>query len=91
MSLKSNTARLLNNLSELVHTPLANRYVLNTGLDNGLSITYFGELLIEVPFVLRNIRPLNAKVLDVGCCESLMPIQLAMIGYEVILINSFKA
>jgi cyclopropane fatty-acyl-phospholipid synthase-like methyltransferase len=42
------------------------------------------ERVVEVPFVWRNLDlPLGAKVLDFGCNESLLPVQLASLGYDV--------
>ena len=42
---------------------------------------YVGERMVEIPFVLQNL-PKGGKVLDVGCVESKLSLQLAMLGYE---------
>lgn len=41
------------------------------------------ERIVEIPFVLRNIAPEDQRILDVGCCESVLPFELAHLGYEV--------
>lgn len=42
------------------------------------------ERIVEVPFVFKNLPQSNkAKILDVGCCETILPIQLASLGYKV--------
>lgn len=42
------------------------------------------ERIVEVPFVFKNLPQVNkAKILDVGCCETIMPIQLSSLGYKV--------
>lgn len=43
------------------------------------------ERIVEVPFVLNNLSklPVDAEVLDVGCAESILPIQMASLGYRV--------
>ncbi|MEM5807829.1 MAG: class I SAM-dependent methyltransferase [Candidatus Aenigmatarchaeota archaeon] len=41
------------------------------------------ERIIERAFVLQNLDRKKLKILDVGCAESDLPIQLATIGYEV--------
>ncbi len=42
------------------------------------------ERIVEVPFIFKNLPQNNkAKILDVGCCETILPIQLASLGYKV--------
>jgi SAM-dependent methyltransferase len=43
------------------------------------------ERVVEVPFVLRHLPPApGSKVLDFGCTQSPLPIQLASLGYQVV-------
>lgn len=44
---------------------------------------FYSERLVEHPFLWKHILPAPAKVLDIGCWESIFGIQLAMLGYEV--------
>jgi SAM-dependent methyltransferase len=44
---------------------------------------FYSERLIELPFLFSQIIKPPAQVLDVGCAESITPIQLSMIGYKV--------
>ncbi|MFP3289385.1 MAG: hypothetical protein RXO35_03070 [Candidatus Micrarchaeota archaeon] len=44
---------------------------------------FYNEWLIELPFLFSNIRKPPAQVLDMGCTDSITPIQLSMIGYKV--------
>jgi len=39
--------------------------------------------IVEHPWVFRNLELSHGKILDVGCCESKLPIELASLGYEV--------
>lgn len=42
------------------------------------------ERIVEVPFILKNLpADTKAKALDVACCETIFPIQLASLGYQV--------
>ncbi len=42
------------------------------------------ERIIEMPFIFNNIsKNRKSKILDVGCCETILPIQLASLGYNV--------
>lgn len=45
----------------------------------------FNERLIERPFTFQNL-PVDkkAKILDIGCSDSIMPLEMASLGYEVI-------
>lgn len=46
---------------------------------------YTNERIVEIPFIFRHLRlPLESKILDFGCNESLVSIELASIGYDVI-------
>lgn len=45
---------------------------------------FVNERVVEVPFVWRQLDlPLRSRILDFGCVDSLLPIQLASVGYEV--------
>ncbi len=46
---------------------------------------FINERIIELPFVIQGLASLKrgAAVLDVGCMESLLPMQLAGLGYHV--------
>ena len=52
-------------------------------INTGFSKNHYSERLIEQPFIFKQIRNPPAKVLDVGSWESIVPIQLAMLGYQV--------
>ncbi len=84
MSLKSSIGHTLNGISEIVSSGWAGKYMINSGVDHGLSATHYNERLVEIPFVFRHIKPAPADVLDIGCVESVVPIQLSMMGYDVI-------
>lgn len=49
------------------------------GFDNGR----IDERFIQLPFVFRYIKQTPAKVLDIGCTDSLLAIQLAALKYNV--------
>jgi SAM-dependent methyltransferase len=65
-------------------------WVLTKSIETGLQLrkrTLPGKLLVnerivEYPLILRWIKPQN-RILDLGCCSSRLPIQLASLGYEV--------
>ncbi|MCL5094512.1 MAG: class I SAM-dependent methyltransferase [Candidatus Marsarchaeota archaeon] len=59
------------------------KFKINTGLEVKFSAYKYSERLIEVPFLFKNIKSIPANVLDIGCCEGIYPIQLAMLGYIV--------
>lgn len=42
------------------------------------------ERVVEYPFVFQHLGPAKGPVLDVGCCESRLPIALASRGYPVV-------
>lgn len=51
-----------------------------------VELSVMTERSIEVPFVISNVtalREVGASVLDVGCAESLVPLELASLGYDV--------
>ena len=52
-------------------------------INTGFSKNHYSERLVEQPFIFRQIRNPPAKVLDIGCWESIVPIQLAMLSYQV--------
>jgi SAM-dependent methyltransferase len=74
----------LNGIAELVNSGWAGKYMINSGVDHGLSRTYYNERLVEIPFLFKHITGPPAKILDVGCSESIVPVQLAMMGYDVV-------
>jgi len=41
------------------------------------------ERIVELPFVLRNLDEADRRVLDVGCAESILPLDLAHRGFKV--------
>ena len=43
------------------------------------------ERIAEIPFVLQAVSALSppARILDIGACESLIPLELASLGYKV--------
>ena len=55
----------------------------NKALNFGINGDKVDEHLVEIPFLFRNING-PAKVLDVGCTGSPVPLQLAMMRYEFI-------
>lgn len=46
---------------------------------------FMNERIIEVPFVIHALSalPRGSRVLDLGCAESSLPMQLAVLGYQV--------
>lgn len=56
---------------------------INSGIRHAFGKMYYEERMIELPFVFKCIRPPPASVLDIGCVESSLPVQLAMIDYNV--------
>lgn len=43
----------------------------------------FNERIIERPFVFQNLpKNKKAKILDIGCSDSIMPVEIAALGYE---------
>lgn len=41
------------------------------------------ERIVEIPFVFQSITKKNARVLDIGCCESTVALSLATLGHDV--------
>lgn len=45
---------------------------------------YMNERVIDYPFVLSNLQvPIGVKILDLGCLGSILPIEMASLGYRV--------
>ncbi|MBF0620147.1 MAG: class I SAM-dependent methyltransferase, partial [Candidatus Omnitrophica bacterium] len=46
---------------------------------------FINERIVEIPFVLRGLAhiPAGGKILDIGCAESILPLQMAGLGYRV--------
>ena len=84
MSLKSSIGHTLNGIAEIVSSGWAGKYTINSGVDHGLSTTDYNERLVEIPFVFKHIKPAPCTVLDIGCVESVVQIQLSMMGYHVV-------
>jgi SAM-dependent methyltransferase len=59
------------------------KFFVNCGVGAVRKSYQYSERLVELPFVFRNIRDPPADVLDIGCVESIVPIQLSMLGYRV--------
>jgi len=59
------------------------KFYINSGVAIDKKGHHYSERLVELPFVFRNIRDPPADVLDIGCVESITPIQLSMLGYRV--------
>lgn len=77
MSKKSRIAHIVNSVVEL------RGYTINTGFDHLLSKIHYNPRLIQLPFLFRYIRDSPASVVDIGCSESMAPVQLSMMGYDV--------
>ena len=45
------------------------------------------ERIVEVPFMLRSIREQERFVLELGCCESPLALQLASLGHKVVAVD----
>jgi SAM-dependent methyltransferase len=41
------------------------------------------ERMVEVPFVLRSLEESDERILDVGCSQSILPLELAHLGFRV--------
>lgn len=48
---------------------------------------FVSERLIEYPFVFKNLQLDKGRILDVGCYYSILPIQLASLGFKVYAID----
>ena len=53
--------------------------------ETSVKSVFINERIVELPFVLQGLAALKrgARVLDVGCSESILPLQLAGLGYMV--------
>ncbi|MFH0753396.1 MAG: class I SAM-dependent methyltransferase [Candidatus Omnitrophota bacterium] len=53
--------------------------------DQNVKAVYINERIVELPFVIQGLAllPRNARILDVGCSESILPMQMAGLGYAV--------
>lgn len=51
----------------------------------GVALANVNERIAEIPFVFRELAdlPAGARILDVGCTESTVPLSLATLGYDV--------
>jgi SAM-dependent methyltransferase len=58
-----------------------NRSIRTDGTWRRARVTDVNERIVEIPFVHARVE--GRRVLDVGCCESLLPLELASLGYEV--------
>ena len=56
---------------------------INSGIRHAFGKMYYEERMVELPFVFKYIRRPPASVLDIGCVESSLPVQLAMMNYDV--------
>lgn len=59
---------------------------ISTGFENGVvSLNDVNERIGEIPFVLSKLGSLQpgSRVLDVGCCESIVSLSLASLGCDV--------
>ncbi len=59
-----------------IKIPFMNREIIFKKLD----VT---ERIVEYPFVLQNLENKRGKILDVGCCDSDLSLQLASLGHKV--------
>jgi len=50
-----------------------------------LKTAFLNERIVEIPFVMKALSGWNSvgKVLDFGCSESILPLYIAAMGYEV--------
>ncbi len=53
-------------------------------INYGFNKKFYAERLVEQPFLFRHIDEPPKSVLDIGCWESIISPQLAMLGYDVI-------
>lgn len=54
--------------------------------DRSLKHAVVNERTVEIPFTIKSIASLNEKswILDLGCSESILPLQLAPLGFNVV-------
>jgi len=62
-----------------------NRPVRTDGTWRQARVMEVNERIVEIPFVHARVE--GARVLDVGCCESLLPLELASLGYDVVAVD----
>ncbi len=76
---------LTNAMGGLLNTKTSRIYAINSGIAyGGPSKFRYTERLVELPFLFSQIKkPAGSEILDIGCSESITPIQLAMMGYRV--------
>lgn len=57
--------------------------------EDGVTWSGTNERIVELPFALQTLAslPPSARILDVGSCESLLPLSLASLGYRVTAID----
>ena len=60
--------------------------VTNFSREQYLDKVTINERIVEIPFVVKSFSLLNggSKVLDLGCTESILPLHLASLGYDVV-------
>jgi SAM-dependent methyltransferase len=73
----------LNDIEEAIVPSKQAGWMINNGIHHAFGRMSYGERLVELPFVFKHIKNPPAKVLDIGCVESSLSIQLAMMGYNV--------
>ncbi|MCU1359980.1 MAG: Methyltransferase type 11 [Ilumatobacteraceae bacterium] len=63
-----------------VNDPISTGFV-----DGAVTLNDVNERIGEVPFVFAKLGslPVGSRVLDVGCCESIVSLSLASLGYDV--------
>jgi SAM-dependent methyltransferase len=62
-----------------------NRPIRTDGTWRRARVTDVNERIVEIPFVHARIE--GPRVLDVGCCESLLPLELASLGHDVVAVD----
>ncbi|MCR4336925.1 MAG: class I SAM-dependent methyltransferase [Candidatus Omnitrophica bacterium] len=74
----------------LVNHPIVHKYRIKPDLLRFRWVRYIkdifiNERIVEVPFALQALSGLSRdkKILDLGCGESILPLQLAVLGYQV--------
>ena len=74
----------------LINNPIFSKYRITFDFRSWKWIRYpravfMNERIIEVPFAIHALSalPRGSRVLDLGCTESSLPMQLAALGYQV--------
>jgi SAM-dependent methyltransferase len=62
-----------------------NRAIRTEGSWRRARVSEVNERIVEIPFVHARVE--GPRVLDVGCCESQLPLELASLGYEVVAVD----